>query len=248
MTKQSGLGDRLLTGGVNASGDVGSIQRVNGGPSPLIVTGIDKSAFERIGGKRDGNIDFTSFFNPATGASHDVFSALPTTNVIVSYLRGTSLGSPAACTVAKQIDYPGTRGEDGSLTFAIACQSTDYGVQWGEQLTAGLRTDTTATNGTGVDMGTGSTAFGAQFYLQVTDFVGTSVTIKVQESSDNGAGDAFADVTGGGFTLVTGVTAERIATASGQTVERYLRVVTSGTFTSVTFSVVAIRNPVATAF
>lgn len=249
--KQSGLGDMLLVDGINASGDIGSVQRIAGGPSPLVVTGIDKSAFERIGGKRDGGIDFNSYFNPATGASHDTFSTLPTTNRVVSYLRGTALGSPSACEVAKQIDYPGTRGEDGSFTFAITAPSTDYGVQWGDQLTAGLRTDTSATSGTGVDLGTGSTAFGLQAYLHVTDFTGTDVTVKIQESSDNGVGDAWADVTGGGFTQITSAPgAQRIATASGQTVERYLRAVTttSGGFTSVTFVVIVVRNPVATQF
>lgn len=244
MSKQSGLGDRLLVGGRNVSGDIGSVQRVAGGPSPLIVTGIDKSAFERIGGKRDGGIDFTSFFNPASNAAHDQFSALPTVDQVVTYLRGTTLGGPAACEVAKQVDYPGTRGEDGSLTFAITCPSNGYGVAWGEQHTAGLRTDTTATNGTGVDGGA-STAFGLAAFLQVDDFVGTNVTVKLQESSDNGGADAWADVTGGAFTQVTASpNGQRIATSATQTIERYLRVVTTGTFTSVTFSVVVVRHPV----
>jgi hypothetical protein len=52
-------------------------------------------------------------------------------------------------------------------------------------LTAAPRTDTTATNGTSYDFGTGSTAFGLQAYLQVLSFTGTSCTIKLQESSDN---------------------------------------------------------------
>lgn len=248
MTKQNGLGDRLLVGGRNVSGDIGSIQRVAGGPSPLITTGIDKSAFERIGGRRDGGIDFNSFFNPATNASHDQFSALPTADQVVTYLRGTALGGPAACEIAKQVDYPGTRGEDGSFTFAITCPSNGFGLAWGEQHTAGLRTDTTATNGTGVD-GAASSAFGLAAFLQVDDFVGTNVTVKIQESSDNGVGDAWADVTGGGFTQVTAApTGQRIATSASQTIERYLRVVTTGTFTSVTFSVVVVRHVVATAY
>lgn len=251
MAKGTGLGDNLLAGGYNASGDIGSVQRVAGGPAALVVTGIDKSAFERIGGKRDGGIDFTSFFNPATNAAHDVFSPLPTADVIISYLRGTSLGSPAACEVAKQLSYDGTRGEDGSFTFQIQCPSNGYGVQWGDQVTAGLRTDTAATNGTGVDLGTGSLAFGLQAFIQVTAFAGTDVTVKLQGSSDNGVGDAWADITGGAFTAITAApTAQRIATASNLTVERYIRAVTttSAGFTSATFSVVVVRNPVATTF
>ena len=79
-------------------------------------------------------------------------------------------------------------------------------------------------------------------------FTGTSVTVKIQESSDNGAGDAWADVTGGGFTAATGVTTQRLETARGQTVERYLRAVTTGTFSSATFAVVAVRNDTSTVF
>jgi hypothetical protein len=51
-------------------------------------------------------------------------------------------------------------------------------------------------------------------------------------------------VTGGGFTAATGVGAQRIQTARGQTVERYLRVVTTGTFSNAVFAVSVARNDV----
>lgn len=249
MAKQSGLGDALYLDGYDISGDTNSLGRIAGGPAPWPVTGIDKSAFERIGVKRDGGMDWVSYFNPATDKAHDRLSLLPTTDVIGTYCRGTSLGSPAAGIVAKQINYDPTRGEDGSFTFAVSAQGNGFGLNWGVQLTAGKRTDTSATNGTGVDFGTGSTLFGLQAFLHVFAFTGTNVTIKLQESSDNGGADAWADVTGGGFTQVTaGPTRERIATASNQTVERYLRAVTTGTFTSVTFAVLVCRNDTATVF
>ncbi|MBH1939044.1 hypothetical protein I5Q34_33115, partial [Streptomyces sp. AV19] len=54
--------------------------------------------------------------------------------------------------------------------------------------------------------------------------------------------------TGGAFTAATGVTSERIATAAGQTVERYLRVVTTGTFSNAVFAVSVVRNSTATVF
>lgn len=248
MGKQSGLGDALFIGGYDLSGDIGSLGRIGGGPALLEVTGIDKSAFERIGGLRDGGIEYTSFFNKAAGQQHLRLSTLPTSDVILTYCRGTTLGNPAASIVAKQLNYDGTRADDGALTFDVANPANGYGLEWGRQLTAGKRTDTTATNGTGVDFGTGSTAFGLQAYLQVFAFTGTSVTVKIQESSDNGVGDAFADVVGGGFTAATGTTSQRIATASGLTVERYLRVVTTGTFSNVVFAVNAIRNDTAVVF
>lgn len=248
MSKQSGLGDNLFVAGYDVSGDINSLGRIGGGPTAMDVTSIDKSAFQRIGGLRDGGIEWVSYFNPATDQAHDRFSLLPATDVLVTYCRGTALGSPAANLIGKQIDYSATRADDGALTFAVQAQANGYGLEWCTQLTAGKRTDTTATSGTSVDLGTGSTAHGLQAYLHVFAFTGTSVTVKLQESSDNGAGDAWADVTGGGFTAATGITTQRIATAAGQTVERYLRVVTTGTFTNAIFAVSVNRNDSATTF
>lgn len=248
MAKQSGLGDALYIAGYDLSGDIGAVNSIGGGPALLDVTGIDKSAFQRIGGLRDGRIDYTAFFNPAAGQAHLRLSALPTTDVILSYYRGTALGGASANLVAKQLNHDGTRADDGAFTFAGANQGNGFGLEWGTSLTAGKRTDTTATNGSSVDFGTGSTTFGLQAYLHVFAFTGTSVTVKLQESSDDGAGDAWADVTGGGFTAATGITSQRIATSSSQTVERYLRVVTTGTFTNAVFAVSVNRNEVATSF
>lgn len=248
MAKQSGLGDALYIAGYDLSGDISAVNSIGGGPALLDVTGIDKSAFQRIGGLRDGRIDYTAFFNPAAGQAHPRLSTLPTADVILSYYRGTALGGASANLVAKQLNYDGTRADDGAFTFAGQNQGNGYGLEWGTSLTAGKRTDTTATNGSSVDFGTGSTTFGLQAYLHVFAFTGTSVTVKLQESSDNGAGDAWADVTGGGFTAATGITSQRIATASNLTVERYLRVVTTGTFTNAVFAVSVNRNDVATTF
>jgi hypothetical protein len=247
MAKQSGLGDNLYVAGYDLSGDIGSLGSIAGGPGVLEVTGIDKSAAERIGGGRDGKLEFVAFFNPASTRAHPRLSLLPTADQVLTYCRGTALGSPAAALVAKQLNYDGSRGENGSFVFKVGAEANGYGLEWGRQLTAGKRTDTGATNGTGVDFAAAS-AFGLQAYLQVFAFTGTSVTITIQESSDNGGGDAFAAVTGGAFATVTGITAERIATAGGLAVERYLRVVTAGTFSNLIFSVVVARNDTAVNF
>jgi hypothetical protein len=247
MAKQSGLGDRLFVGGYDLSGDIGSLGGIAGGPDPLEVTGIDKSGMERIGGKRDGSIEFMAYFNDASGQAHPRLASLPATDVILSYCRGTTLGNAGAALVAKQLNYDGSRNEDGSLTFKVNALANGYGLEWGRQLTAGKRTDGSATNGTGVDFAAAS-SFGLQAYLQVFAFTGTSVTVKLQESSDNGGGDAFADVVGGAFTIATGITTERIATSSALAVERYLRVVTTGTFSNAVFAVLVVRNDTAPAF
>lgn len=245
MAKQSGLGDNLYVSGTNLSGDTEGFGRIGGGPALDDVTGIDKSAHERIGLAIDGGIDWTSFWNP-TGA-HPVLATLPRTDVLVTYCRGTALGAHAASLVGKQINYDGTRAADGKYRLAIASQANAYPVDWGRLLTAGRRTDTTATNGTSVDLAA-STAFGLQAFLHVFAFTGTSVTVKLQESSDNGVGDAWADVVGGTFTAATGPTSQRIETGRTQTVERYLRAVTTGTFTNAVFTVQVSKNDVQVRF
>jgi hypothetical protein len=243
VSKQSGLGDALYAAGRDLSGDTQALGAIGGGPATLDVTGINKSAFERIGGYRDGRIEWTSFFNDATGAAHPTLKSMPTTDVHLMYCRGTALGSPVASMVAKQVNYDGTRTADGMLTFALQAQANGYGIEWGRLLTAGTRTDTSATNGSSIDTAA-SADFGGQAYLQVTAFTGTDVTVKIQDSADD---SSWSDVTGFAFTQVTSAqTTERIAIANTATIRRYVRAVTttSGGFTSVSFVVALVKNEV----
>jgi hypothetical protein len=248
MAKQSGLGDNLYFQGVNLSGDTNSIKKISGGPKPWEVTGIDKLAKERIGLNRDGAIDWVSYFNP-TGA-HPVLSALPATDQVITYCRGTTLGNPAAAMVAKQANYDGNRTADGGFLFDLSAMANGFGLEWGVQLTAGQRTDTTATSpATGVDQTTVSTAFGWQAYLHVfAGFAGTSVTVTLQDSADN---SSFSNFGGGGgaFTAATGITAQRLASPGAtDTVRRYVRAITTGTFTNAAFAVMFVRNLTAVTF
>ncbi len=252
MAKSTGLGDNFYAGGYDLSGDTASLETISGGPAALEVTGIDKSAVERIGGLRTGGVSWTSWFNPDAKQQHVALSALPTADVQVMYFRGTTLGNGAAACVAKQISYDPTRGTDGSLTFGVEAQSNGLGLEWGRMLTAGVKTDTAAANGTGVENAAqASTNFGLQAYLQTFDFTGTDVTVKLQESSDDG-GDVYADITGGGFTQITSGDqhSERIATATNLTVEQFVRAITitTGGFTFFDFAVMFVRNEAAPVF
>jgi len=250
VAKVTGLGHRLLVGGLDISGDVTAMDEITGSMDELDCTGISKFARERLGGVRDGLIKATTWWNSAVAGTHDTLAALPTTDVTAMYVMGSTIGDPAACLVAKQANYAPSRGDDGSMTAGTELKANAYGLEWARLLTAGTRTDTSATNGASLDFGSsiGSTAFGLQAYLQVLSFSGTSCTIKLQESSDDGGSDAFADVTGGSFGAQTAVGASRIATATGLTVERYLRVATSGTFSSCAFLVVVVKNLTSTSF
>lgn len=243
MAKQSGLGDRLFVGGYNISGDIGSLSGISAPLAPLIVTDITQSAPERIAGQKDGAMAFSSYFNIDTDRAFTVLKGLPRTDVQATYFNKAVLGGVCASMVAKQIGYDPNRDAAGNLALNTALTANGYGLEWGRQGTAGVRTDTTATNGSSVD-GVAATAFGLQAYLHVFSVTGTSLTVKLQQSSDNGVGDAWTDVTGGGFTAVLGGArgSQRIATATNLAVERYLRVVTTGVFTNAQFAVNIVRN------
>lgn len=247
MSKQSGLGDYLYIGGYDASGDIGAVNKVGGGPTALDVTAINKAAMERIGGLRDGGIDYTAYFNPAIGGTHTKLAALPTADVLMTYVRGATLGGPVANCYAKQLNHDGTRGDDGALAFAGSTQSSaGYGLEWCEGLTAGRRTDTAGTLGASVDLLTGPISFGLQAYLHVFSLTGTTITVTIEHSAD---GVSWSALPGAAFTAVTTApAAQRIQTSRTQTVQRYLRATTTGTFTNAVFAVSAARNTVGTTF
>lgn len=244
MAKTSGLGDALYVAGYDLSGDTQSLQSVSCALATLDVTGINKSAHERIGGLHDGEIQWTSFFDGAVSQEHAVYSTLPTTDIGIMYGRGTTLGNPAASLVGKQINYDPTRGTDGALTFKLQAQANGYGLSWGILLTPGVRTDTAATNGTSVNT-TAATSFGWVAYLQAMAFTGTDVTVTIQDSADNAT---WANLASGSFTQLTaGRTTQRIAVGGTATVRQYVRAITTtvGGFTSFAFAVALTKYQVA---
>lgn len=249
MAKSSGLGDNLFIDQFELGGDVGQLQRIACPMAVQEVPGIKMHAQDRLGLKRDGGIDYTAYFNPDATAgaegAHAVLSTLPTADRIVTYTRGTTLGDCAASLVSKQINYDADRPADGSFTFSINSQANGYGLDWGNLITAAPRTDTAATSpATGLDLGASPTSysFGWVAFLHVLAFTGTSVTVTLQDSADN---SSFTSLTGGSFAAATGRGKERIAGAADATVRRYVRAITTGTFSEAVFLVNFIRYEVA---
>lgn len=253
MAKVSGLGAALYLDGYDLSGDVGAINSIAGGPALLDVTGIDKLAYERIGGVRDGKLSFSAFFNPTiTVQEHARLSTLPRTDVMAMARLASTPGSPAlgdyaANILAKQVNYDGARGADGSLMFSVDLEGNGYGIEWGQALTAGQRTDTAATNPTsGLDDLGGaptSTAFGATVYVQLFAFTGTSVTFTLRDAATE---PTYAAVTGGASSAMTAIGVQRWSTSSTQTIRRFLSIGTSGTFSNAVFAVSVVRHLAAT--
>jgi hypothetical protein len=244
MGKQGGMGDGLLVDGFDLSGDTSSVTIA----SPMAVqdvTPINAYGTARLGLVHDGALSWGAFWNPIGApvgtAAHEVLRGLPMIDRTVTYLRSTVLGAPAASMLTKQIGYDPSRGNDGSLVLNVETQSNGYGIEWGAQLTAGLRTEAAAGNGPTVDLGAlpVSYSFGWAAYLQVSALTGTSVTVKLQDSAD---GATWADLAGATFVAATGRGAQRIASSTPTaTVRRYMRVVSAGTYTSAVYAVNFVR-------
>lgn len=238
MAKQSGLAQGLFLGGYDLSGDTGAIDNVGGGPRLLEITGIDKSAVERVGGQFDGALSWQSWFNPSASQQHPVLSALPTANVIIAYQAATAaIGNYAAFGTFKQVNYDGKRGNDGSMTFSLQALANAQPVFWGRMGRAGKVTEASATNGASIDgqsvgdISGASSAFGATsvFMLFSGPATGSISTAKWQDSADD---SSFADITGLSHTIAAAPNAEILQTATGATIRRYCRFVTTGTFTN----------------
>ena len=81
------------------------------------VTGVDKSAFERLLLLADFTITLNGVFDDATGLSHDVFKTVPSTSVA----RTTTL-TVSGQTLAGELlytDYALTRAQNGELTWSV---------------------------------------------------------------------------------------------------------------------------------
>lgn len=81
------------------------------------VTGIDKSAMERLLLLADYSVTFNGVFNDALNRAHDVFKTVPSTSVARTttlVVSGQTLANECLYT-----DYPLTRSDSGELTFAV---------------------------------------------------------------------------------------------------------------------------------
>lgn len=248
--KTHGMGDQLWVAGYDVGASTNSLSRIAGGNTPIPMTDITQLAMARVGGQRDGGMDIASYWNVDAGASHDAYKTLPRTDVIATYAHTQLIGGPSANCVGKQLNYDGDRAQDGGFLLNVTVSANGYGLQWARQATAGKRTDASATAAasvTALDLGSASPgAYGLVLWVHMFSLGSGTPTIKLQESSDN-SGDAYADVVGATTGVMTAHSAIRVATGA-IAVERYLKVVTTGTFTNAVFSVSVARHKTVTVY
>lgn len=126
MAKQSGLGDYFAVD--NSAGSLKDISNdvtglgVNIAQNLIDITGIDKSAMERLIALGDGSFTVSGVFNAAANMSHAVFSTRTGTRTVDYKIGGNTQGNPYLTMECLVDGYNLTRGADGTLTFTAGLQ------------------------------------------------------------------------------------------------------------------------------
>lgn len=87
------------------------------------ITGIDKSAMERLLLLADFTITMNGVFNDAANQAHSVFKTIPSTSVnrtVSINVSGQTLANEVILT-----DYPLTRADSGELTWSVPGSLSD---------------------------------------------------------------------------------------------------------------------------
>ena len=126
MAKISGLGDYFAcddSGGTlrDITNDTTSLG-VNIGQALIDITGLDKSAMEKLIGLADGSFAVSGVFNSASNKSHDVFKTRTGTRTVDYKISGTTTGTPYLTMECLVDSYNLSRGADGSLTWTAGLQ------------------------------------------------------------------------------------------------------------------------------
>lgn len=131
MAKQSGLG--WTTASVDDSS--GSAQAIKNDITNLTIatpravqdiTGIDKSAIERLLLLADGSVELDGVFNTASNMSHDVFKTVPSTSV--NRTVTLTIGGKTLAMEMLPTDYGLARSATGEFTWKVPLVLADGAV------------------------------------------------------------------------------------------------------------------------
>lgn len=238
MAIRSGIGARLFLDQYDLSGDVGSIGSINGGTNLQEIPVLQDVAMRRLSLLRDGAVDFSAYFNGSTGGSAPVLEDLPGNATQITVASGSVVGYDTWSMLGLQATYDTVRGQDGSLVLNTNLMANATATESGELLTTGLQTFASSGAGSVLTYSGVSTAFGLVAYLHATALTSGTATVAIQDSTDN---ISYGNVTGGGFTAITGPTKQRIATAKDLVVKKYVKINITGTFVGLKVVVAFIR-------
>ena len=232
MAKVNGLNVRLYVEGYDLSGDANSLSSLGYTNELLDVTTLDVSAKKRIVGIVDSEISVDAWFDNAASRQHAVWTSnsgkLPTADQDVLIPMGSAVGDQFVGLASKQGTYNVTRAPGSAMSASAVFSANGSAAEFGEMLTAHDDTHSSAGSGTVVDSGA-SSSNGGTGYLQLLSLDSGSVTVNLQESTSSG-GSYSNFMTFSTVAAASAPSAERL-TMEG-TVQRYIKVTTTGTFSN----------------
>jgi len=236
MAKVSGLNVRLFVMGNDLSGDANALDGAGYSQETLETTALESAAASRITGLADGSLTVNGYFDNAANKIHPTFTSnsgkIPTADQVVLAPMGSAVGSPMCGISAKETSYSVSRGTGSAITVSSAFSGNGMGGEFGVMLTAFDDTHSSATNGTAVD-NSASSANGGAGYLQAISLASGNVVVKIQHSADN---SSWSDLISYSSLATSGVPTAVRTEVTG-TVNRYLRVVSTGTFSNAKIAV-----------
>ena len=176
-----------------------------------------------IPGLIDATVGFGGFYD--TTAGNLIEAALGVDSGVLTYCPGggSTIGDRARLVSVTGTTYSESSPVGDVVTFAWDVHSETV-VGLGQVLHP-LGADTNTTTGAEKD-DTAATTTGWVAHLHVTAVSGGSWVVKLQDAA---VSNTYTDVTSGAFTAATGATQQRLASASGATLRRYVRYVVTRT-------------------
>jgi len=244
MAFQHGSKAKIYGNGYNLSTYLRNIQ------APFTVDTAETSTFGNLfktytPGLTDGSLSMDGIYDGATSAVDEIFNnalASTTNDQFTVLVQGDGYGTFGFGFDSVTTNYQVTAGI-GDVSQVTLQGQNNVGKERGVTIHP-LTQETVdyAGNTQDVDLTTASTTTGWSAYLHITQAAATMTAVTIQDSAD---GTTFANLTGGAFTTLTANSSQRLVSAKGATVRRYLQV-TYDLTTSATFHVLFCRgtNPV----
>jgi hypothetical protein len=175
-----------------------------------------------LAGTAGATFPFSGFYDPDFV---ELRSELGTDSGVLTYAPGggAAIGDRARLAAVTGTNYAESSPVGGVVAFNwTAIAQAPVGLGW---VLHPLGEDTNSTNGAERD-DTAATATGWTAHLHVTAVDAGSWVIKLQDAAVT---NTYSDVSGGAFTAATGVTSQRLTSASGATLRRFVRYVATRT-------------------
>ena len=233
MAFQPGKNAAVFAAQFDFSGDLTQYQFASSRQTVNVTTmGNDDKVF--LAGVAEGRISVQGVWNPAADRTDEEINAFDGVFVPItaSPQGATAIGNRAHMIYGLIENYQPRAPNNDAVRFSSGVQASAGA--WKGVILHPNQAETAPANFASVDGGAQTTT-GAAAFLHVLAFSGTDATVTIEDSADNSIFGSLA-----AFSQVTGLTSERLAITG--TVERYVRVALTGTFTSITFVVSFARH------